>query len=85
LNKLILYEVIVLEFLTVKEVAEKLKLSKRTVHNWIDEGVIRAIKVKDGSAVRIPASEVERILNEIFEIPPKPTSDRRKRNARSRL
>jgi excisionase family DNA binding protein len=74
-----------IQLLTVKEVAEKLKLNKRTVHNWIDEGVIRAIKVKDGSAVRVPASEVERILNEVLETPPKELSERRKKNARNRL
>jgi excisionase family DNA binding protein len=74
-----------LEFLTVKEVAEKLRLSKRTIHNWIDEGVIRAIKLKDGLAVRIPASEVERILNEALEIPPKKLSEERKQNIRSRF
>jgi excisionase family DNA binding protein len=58
-----------LTLLTVKEVAEILGISRRTVYNWIDCGVIRAVKVNDTdkSAVRIPLSEVERILKEAFE------------------
>jgi excisionase family DNA binding protein len=74
-----------IQFLTVKEVAEKLKVSKRTIHNWIDEGVIRAVKLRDGLAVRIPASEVERIIKEALETPPKELSEERKQNIRSRL
>jgi excisionase family DNA binding protein len=56
-------------FLTAKEVAELLRISRRTVYNWIDEGIIRAVKINDidKSAVRIPLSEVERILKEVFE------------------
>jgi excisionase family DNA binding protein len=74
-----------IQLLTVKEVAEKLKVSKRTIHNWIDEGVIRAVKLRDGLAVRIPLSEVERIIKEALEISPKELSNRRKRNIRNRL
>jgi DNA binding domain, excisionase family len=56
-----------LAFLTVEEVAKILGISKRTVYNWIDEGIIRAFHVKNKSVVRIPLLEVERILKEVFE------------------
>jgi excisionase family DNA binding protein len=56
-------------FLTAKEVAELLRISRRTVYTWIDVGFIRAVRVNDKSksAVRIPLSEVERILKQAFE------------------
>lgn|GEM_PF-2157836 len=75
------------QFLTVKEVAELLRVSRRTVYTWIDEGVIRAVKVNDmdKSAIRIPSSEVDRILKEALEVPPKPLSEERKQNIRSRF
>ena len=73
------------QFLTVQEVAEILKISRRTVYTWIDEGVIRAVKINDKSVVRIPSSEVERILNEALEIPPKKLSEERKQNIKSRF
>ena len=58
-----------LTLLKVKEVAELLRVSRRTVYTWIDCGDIRAVKINDidKSAVRIPLSEVERILKETFE------------------
>jgi len=57
------------KLLTVYEVAELLRTSARTIYSWIDEGVIRCVKIKDKSAIRIPLSEVERIVQEALEIP----------------
>jgi excisionase family DNA binding protein len=58
-----------LTLLTVEKVAEILGLSRRAVYTWIDEGVIRGVKIRDKnkSAVRIPLSELERILKEVFD------------------
>ncbi len=73
------------QFLTVQEVAELLRVNRRTVYTWIDEGVIRAVKLHDKSVVRIPMLEIKRIINEALEIPPKPLSEKRKQNIRSRF
>jgi len=67
------------KLLTVYEVAQLFRISERTIYTWIDEGVIRCIKIKDKSAVRIPASEVERLVQEALEIPEKKLSKRRKK------
>jgi len=48
------------EILTVREVAEYLKLSRTTVWRWCNEGKIQAFKV--GRGWRIHRSEVERIV-----------------------
>jgi excisionase family DNA binding protein len=47
-------------FLTVAEVAEKLKLNQQTVRNWIDQGSLPAVRV--GRRVRIRRSDYERVL-----------------------
>ena len=49
-------------FLTVAEVAEKLKLNQQTVRNWIDQGSLPAVRV--GRRVRIKRSDFERVLDE---------------------
>lgn len=48
------------EILTVKEVAEHLKLSRTTVWRWCQDGRISAFKL--GRNWRIRRSDVERIL-----------------------
>jgi excisionase family DNA binding protein len=50
------------EFLTVAEVAEKLKLNQQTVRNWIDQGSLPALRV--GRRVRIKRSDFDRILEQ---------------------
>ena len=52
------------EFLTVAEVAEKLKLNQQTVRNWIDQGSLPALRV--GRRVRIKRSDFRRILEESY-------------------
>jgi excisionase family DNA binding protein len=49
-------------FLTVADVAEKLKLNQQTVRNWIDQGSLPAVRV--GRRVRIKRSDFERVLEE---------------------
>lgn len=49
-------------FLTVAEVAEKLKLNQQTVRNWIDQGSLPALRV--GRRVRIRRSDFEQLLVE---------------------
>jgi excisionase family DNA binding protein len=75
------------KLLTVKEVSELLSYSERVVYTLIDEGVIRAVKIRDKhkSAVRIPLSEIERIINEALAMPPTKLSERRKRWIRRRF
>jgi excisionase family DNA binding protein len=67
-------------YLTVAEVAEKLKLNQQTVRNWIDQGSLPALRV--GRRVRIKRSDFERILEESYNAgtrapasPPVPTAD----------
>ncbi|MBC8263521.1 MAG: helix-turn-helix domain-containing protein [Anaerolineales bacterium] len=47
------------EILTVREVAEYLKLSRTTIWRWCNEGKLQAFKV--GRSWRIHQSELERI------------------------
>lgn len=48
------------DFLTVKETAEKLKLSPRSVYRLIAAKVIKAVRI--GGAVRIPVAALEEYL-----------------------
>lgn len=51
--------------LTVREVAEMLRLRPTTIRTWIREGKIRAIFLgSDSAGYRIPESEVRRILSQ---------------------
>ncbi len=50
------------EFLTVAEVAERLKLNQQTVRNWIDAGALPALRV--GRRVRIRRTDYERLVTE---------------------
>ena len=43
------------EYITVKELCEKLKVTKITVHNWIKQDKIKYLKVD--KAIRIPTSQ----------------------------
>jgi len=49
-------------FLTIKEIAEKLKVSQRQVYRWIEAGRIKTFKL--GKKVyRIAESDLVRFLN----------------------
>lgn len=51
-------------YMTVKEVAELFRKSKKTIYRWIDEGRMfrDVIRVKDG--LLIPEAEVRRAVEE---------------------
>ncbi|MBV9713879.1 MAG: helix-turn-helix domain-containing protein [Solirubrobacterales bacterium] len=50
------------EFLTVAEIAERLKLNQQTLRNWIEQGQLPAIRI--GRRVRIRRSDFERLVEE---------------------
>ena len=52
-------------FLSPREFAQKLSISRWTVYAWISEGRIKSVKI--GRLVRIPESEVDRIVEEGFQ------------------
>ena len=61
-------------FLTVAEVAEKLRLNQQTVRNWIDAGSLPALRV--GRRVLIKRSDLDRILEDAYRgTPPAPRAD----------
>ncbi|MGH2859180.1 MAG: helix-turn-helix domain-containing protein, partial [Solirubrobacteraceae bacterium] len=53
-------------YLTVAEVAERLKLNQQTVRNWIDQGSLPALRV--GRRVRIRRADFQRILEESYSL-----------------
>jgi len=48
------------QFLSPQEFADRLSISRWTIYGWLQEGRIRSVKI--GRLVRIPESEVERIV-----------------------
>ena len=48
------------EYLTVKEIAERLKLNPQTLRNWIDAGSLPAVRI--GRRVRVRRTDLDRIL-----------------------
>jgi excisionase family DNA binding protein len=50
------------EFLTVKEIAERLKVNPQTLRNWIDRGELPAVRI--GRRVRVRRTDLERLLTE---------------------
>ena len=51
-----------LVMLSPKEFADRLSISRWTVYAWISEGRIKSVKI--ARLVRIPESEVDRIVQE---------------------
>lgn len=43
------------DYLSIKELCEKLKITRQTLHRWIKEGKVKSIKV--GGTIRIPTSQ----------------------------
>lgn len=64
------------EYYTFEEVAEKLKVSTRSVKRWVAEGNLRVIRLsaKRGS-VRIADSDLRAFLEERASRPAKPSED----------
>jgi excisionase family DNA binding protein len=52
------------EYLTVNEIAQRLKLNPQTLRNWIEQGKLPALRV--GRRVRIRRADFERLLQEGF-------------------
>jgi excisionase family DNA binding protein len=46
--------------LTVEEVANRLKVTPRTVYRWIDEGKLKSLKIQ--GVVRITEEEYEKFI-----------------------
>lgn len=59
------------QYLTVKEAAAQMRVTRQAVYNWITAGRIQAVKF--GSSVRIPLSAWEAFIKEATTAP----SDRR--------
>lgn len=55
------------EFLTVGDVAERLRVHPQTVRTWIARGELRAIKI--GRTVRIRRSDYEEALERAMVLP----------------
>ncbi len=56
------------EFLTPEEFAKHLHVHGSTVRKWVSDGLLKAIKPAKGS-IRIPKSELEKILHPPAEEP----------------
>jgi excisionase family DNA binding protein len=55
------------EFLTVAEVAERLRLNPQTVRDWIDAGSLPAVRID--RRVRVLTSNLEAVLNRSYRPP----------------
>lgn len=51
------------EYLTVREVADRLRVTRQAVYNWITEGQLKAVRV--GRGVRIPVSSIAAFVQPI--------------------
>lgn len=58
-----------LEFLTVKAFAEKVKVGRKLVYEWIDIGRIKALRISNNerSHWRIPVTELRRLHAQAYE------------------
>lgn len=50
------------DLLTVREVATATACATTTVRKWVAAGAVASVRVGPYEAIRIPASEVERII-----------------------
>jgi excisionase family DNA binding protein len=50
-----------MKYLSVQSVADILGMSKQTIYNWISLRRIESVKL--GTAVRIPSTEIERLVS----------------------
>jgi excisionase family DNA binding protein len=67
------------EFLTVAEVAERLRLNDQTVRNWIDQGKLPAFRI--GRRVRIARSDFDRFVDGGYTEPPNASGEATKARA----
>jgi excisionase family DNA binding protein len=59
------------EFLTVNEIAERLRLNPQTIRNWIDAGNLPAYRV-GGRRVRVSREDFDAFVRAREELPPSP-------------
>ena len=61
------------EYLTVKEIADRLKLNQQTLRNWIDQEKLPAVRI--GRRVRIRRVDLDRVLAQgaTVELEPQPS------------
>ena len=52
------------KFYTVKEVADLLRVSESSIRNYVQRGIIKAIRIGAGkrATIRIPQSEIEALI-----------------------
>ena len=62
------------EYFTPEEIAETLKVHKRTVLRWIAAGTLRGHRFSPGS-VRVTKSDLEEFLKDRETRPPYPSED----------
>ena len=65
---------------TVKEVAQILRLSERTIYTYIEFGYLRAIQIGEKKALRVPEDALREFLEvnqTVFKIVPRPRCPRR--------
>jgi excisionase family DNA binding protein len=61
-------------FLTIREVAERLKVSQRTVRRWIDQGYLQVIKL--GRTVRIDEENLSGLISTNVKVVRRPSKAR---------
>lgn len=57
-----------MEFLTIDEVASKLRVNRTTVVRWVKNGALKAIAlphVNTRTVYRIPREELDKVLNSV--------------------
>ena len=52
------------ELLTPKEVCAKLKISMRTYHRYVDEGLLTPVQLDKGKRVYVKRHEIEQLIAE---------------------
>jgi excisionase family DNA binding protein len=68
------------EFLTVSQIAKRLQMSPQTVRTWIEEGMIRGIRVR--KVWRVPREDFERLLASLESGPAAPAGGWEERSQR---
>jgi len=58
------------QLLTVREVAEATAMHQNTVRKWVAAGVVVAVRVGPHEAIRIPTSELSRLIRFPSDDPP---------------
>lgn len=68
------------EFLTVSQIAKRLSMSPQTVRTWIEEGMLRGIRVR--KVWRVPRADFEQLLASLESGPVAPAGGWEEKTAR---